>query len=71
MTRFEGVIARTLSGLDFPADQVELIEQAKANDAPEEAIRAIESLNWHTFGTASDVIEAFDAGLVKGEARSG
>ncbi len=53
-------VQKFLKGAEYPADRDDLFAVAKANDAPEEVITALEGLDEATFDGPDEVVEALD-----------
>lgn len=57
-------VERYIKGIDFPAGEVELLEQARSNQAPEDVLHVIEQLPDQEYQTAVDVAKG--VGQVEG-----
>lgn len=53
-------LQKYLKGAQFPADRDDLLLVAEGNDAPEDVVEAIETLDEITFDGADEVIEALE-----------
>lgn len=51
-------IAQALKGVEFPCDSQALLEQAKANDAPQEVVEVLQEIPSRKFETMADVQKA-------------
>lgn len=54
-------VAKALSGVTFPERRAGLVRQAKANDAPEAVVAALEEIPTATFHDMAEVEQAFAA----------
>jgi len=52
-------LARFLKGLDFPAEQTELLEQAKINGADQGVLEVLGKMPKRAYGSMADVMDAY------------
>jgi len=52
-------VTHALRGMDFPAHKKDLIQQAKQNHAPQDAIKEIEQMDDREFGSMADVMKDY------------
>ncbi len=53
-------IQKFLKGAEYPADRDDLLSVAEGNEAPEDLIEALESLEEATFDGPDEVVEALE-----------
>jgi hypothetical protein len=51
-------VQKHLRGISYPADKDEVVSTAESNDAPEEIVDALRSMDRERFDSPSDVQEA-------------
>ncbi len=65
-TRYPGLmtspitVQKFLKNADYPANRDDLLVVAESNDAPEDVIEALETLDESTFDGPDEVVEALD-----------
>ncbi len=52
-------VAHHLKGIRFPAEKQDLVQHAKQNGAPSQAMRAIEAMPEQTYETMADIMKGF------------
>lgn len=52
-------VTRHLKGIHFPAEKRDLVEHAKKNGAPPDAMKAIEAMPEQSYETMADVMKGF------------
>jgi len=51
-------VQKHLGGVDYPASKVDIVATAEDNDAPQEIIEALQSMDGERFEGPDDVMEA-------------
>ena len=57
--RISANLVRHLKGLDFPAQQADLVAQARENGADQGALEILEKLPQREYASMADVVEAY------------
>ncbi len=58
-------LGRFLKGVEFPAKQTDLVEQAKENGADQGVLEVLNKMPKRDYGSMADVLEAYgEAGVV-------
>ena len=55
-------LGRFLKGVDFPANQTDLVEHAKENGADQGVLEVLSKMPRRAYGSIADVMEAYGKG---------